>query len=97
MEKEGETAVVFRVWKEKDGGVLALFPYLQSSCDPAVQYCLSFEHVGQHCGADYAGCIARTRPAKPREYAALKHELESAPYSYRLKVIQRRNHAPVET
>ena len=49
----------------------------------------SYEHTGQHGAADLAGVISRTRPATEAEYAALKAELEAAPYRYRLAVIQR--------
>jgi len=68
--------------------VLALFPGLEAK--PG--YCESFEHVGQHGAADYAGCISRTRPAKMTEndVKALYRELESAPYGYRLRVQVRR-------
>lgn len=80
------TVVVFRKWPKSEGGtVLALFPYEQASHG----LCSSYEHVGQHGGADYAGCIGRTKPAKPEEYAALKRELESAPYHYQLDVRKR--------
>ena len=80
-------AVVFRKWRDKSGGILALFPEI--AVDMEGYYCESFEHMGQHGGADYRGCIARTVPAKPEEYADLKRELESYPYEYRLRVIRR--------
>jgi hypothetical protein len=83
------TEVVFRVWPKSEGGdVLALFPY--DHFDAAATLCSSYQHVGGHGGADYSGCVRRTRPAKPEEYARLKRELESEPYNYRLKVVQRR-------
>jgi hypothetical protein len=55
-------------------------------------------HVGQHASADYIGLVGggwdrRTRPATAEEYKSLKLELESSPYNYRLKVIQRVNYA----
>lgn len=88
--------VIFRVWRGEGGGVIALFPelieYVRSG-----QHCTCYEHVGQHGTADYAGVISRTRPAKPKEYADLKRELEAAPYHYRLIVRKRwqrrRSHA----
>ena len=65
--------VVFR----HDGEtVFALFPFI----DHSNGYCTSYQHIGQHSGADYAGCIADSRPAKPEEYADLKAELESIGY-----------------
>lgn len=85
------TDVIFRKWpKSKGGDVLALFPG-----DPGTDNqhtCSSFQHIGQHGSADPRLCILRTQPARPDEYAALKRELESAPYNYRLSVIQR--HTP---
>lgn len=85
--------VVFRVWNPPGlvgscREVLALFPYDYE--DAAATICSSYEHNGGHGGASYSACIRRTRPAKPEEYAQLKRELESEPYNYRLKVIQRR-------
>jgi hypothetical protein len=77
------TPVVFRVWRERESertSVLALFPTIEWG--PGM--CSSYEHVGQHSGADYAGCIARTRPAKPAEYAALKRELTQRGYNLRV-------------
>lgn len=82
MSEPGATVVIFR--KFADGDVIALFPYLPASPDPAM--CESFIHFGQHGAADLAGVMSRTRPAVPGEYAALRRELESAPYSYRLTV-----------
>lgn len=83
-----ETIVVFRKWPKSEGGdVMALFPYEEEGNG----YCSSYQHLGGHGGADYRVCVDRTKPAKPEEYAALKRELESAPYCYRLVVRQRRN------
>ncbi len=73
------TPVVFRVWKGKDGTVVALFPTLPA--DNSGRLCESYEHIGQHGGADYAGCIRRTRPATPEEYARLKAELTTIGYN----------------
>jgi hypothetical protein len=80
------TKVVFRKWPKREGGdVIALFPE-----NIAVgYYCDSYQHVGQHGAADYSGVVSMTKPAKPEEYAALKRELESAPYEYKLRVIRR--------
>jgi hypothetical protein len=86
-EELGLTVVVFRKWyRRSDGnGVIALFPGLAWR-NGMVQ---SYEHVGQHGAADYAGVISRTRAAKPAEYAALLRELESEPFNYRLDVRRR--------
>jgi hypothetical protein len=83
-----KTVVVFRMWKAEPKGCFALFPFVPH--DRNGLYCESYEHVGQHGGADYSGCIADSRPATPAEYAALKRELESPPYEYRLIVRKRK-------
>lgn len=83
---ETETLVLFRKWPKKNGGdVDAYFP-MERNGDGT---CTCYAHVGQHGSADLAGCIQRTRPATPAEYADLKRELESPPYEYRLRVIKR--------
>lgn len=79
------TDVIFRRWP--DGSVVALFP--GESWDYAGYFCASFEHVGQHGGADYQRVIARTKPASAHEYARLRRELEAEPYNYHLRVLQR--------
>jgi len=74
----GKTVVVFRKWgKNNGGGILALFPHI----DEGNYLCLSYEHIGQHGGADYRGCISITKPAKPEEYADLQKELENIGYN----------------
>lgn len=66
-----KTVVVFR--KFRDGGdILALFPEIAASHDGK---CLSYQTIGQHSGADYAGCIAASVPARPDEYRELAREL----------------------
>ena len=57
--------VVFRRWKSC-GTLIALFPELPA--DPYGRYCDSYEHVGQHGGADYHGVIQATIPAKTEEH-----------------------------
>jgi hypothetical protein len=76
--------VVFRVWKAKPRTVLALFP----SIDAGNGRCQSYEHIGQHCAADYQGCIATSRPAQPVEYKELYEELTRI--GYELRVNKRR-------
>lgn len=85
--QEATTEVIFRVWRANPKTVIALFPY--EIADARGLYCSSYEHIGQHGGADYNGVIAATRPATADEYSSLKSELESYPYTYRLKVIQK--------
>ena len=87
MADEEPTIVVFRVWRGKEGGVIALFPEVLQDC--AGRYCSSFEHVGQHGGASLPVVLQRTRPAAEAEYRELQAELESEPYNYRL-VVRRR-------
>jgi hypothetical protein len=69
------TSVIFR--KDKDG-VFALFPEI-----PADYYgnlCESYQHVGQHSGADYRGCIHNSKQATPKEFADLLKELRTVGY-----------------
>jgi len=94
MDQEPKTVVIFRVWKGETQTVLALFPEI----DFGNYHCDSYEHVGQHGGADYTGCIARTRPAKPAEYRLLKQELESIGYNLEVRRrYNRRNHDSTKT
>ena len=53
------TAVIFRV--DREGIIYALFPELPS--DNYGYFCTCYQHIGQHCSADYHGCIANSRPA----------------------------------
>ena len=75
-----KTIVIFRKWNRKvcGDGILALFP--EEAADNDGIFCNSYEHVGQHSAADYVGCIAETRPALPREYRDLAHELRRIGY-----------------
>jgi hypothetical protein len=80
--------VIFRKFRDT-GQVIALFP-----CIPAdtgdLGLCLSYMHVGQHAAATpLLTADGSTVPAMPAEYAALKRELESPPYGYRLSVRRR--------
>jgi hypothetical protein len=70
------TIVIFR--KDKEGIVFALFPELPS--DNQGFYCTAYQHIGQHCAADYHGCIAHSQTAKLNEYADLLIELERRGY-----------------
>jgi hypothetical protein len=81
------TRAVFRKWGAREGGgVIALFPDI---CEGPGRVS-SYEHTGQHGGADYDGVVRRTVPASPQEYATLKRELEAAPFYYTLKAVKRR-------
>lgn len=80
--KVEKTVVVFRVWH--NGDVIALFP----NEDAGNGLCSSYEHVGQHGGADYVGVVSLTRPAKPGEYRELATELRRI--GYKLVIRSRR-------
>jgi hypothetical protein len=73
-----ETVVVFR--KDRTGwkDCFALFPELPS--DEFGSLCTAFQHLGQHCAADYHGCIAQSDPAVPADYKNLYDELERRGY-----------------
>ena len=80
--------VIFRVWSHGSGkgDVIACLPDVPANPGHMVMY----EHIGQHGEGRYWGVLARTRPAKPEEYAALKRELEDR--GYELRVLRRFNH-----
>ena len=53
--------VIFRVWNKSPHSVIALWP-----CSKAgFGFINSYEHIGQHGGADPRIMVSRTRPAKP--------------------------------
>jgi hypothetical protein len=78
--------VVFRKWK--NGDVIALFPELPA--DLHGECCSSYEHVGQHGGADYCGVIQQTKPCSVSDAADLAAELRTI--GYELKPIRRTSH-----
>lgn len=80
--------VVFRAERagKFKGDVTAVFPTLPADVRGYEMTC--YAHIGQHGGCSFEWYNS-TRAARPDEYAALKRELESAPYEYRLKVCQR--------
>jgi len=83
MEKDKEiTEVIFR--KEKDGYVIAVFPYLSYRDGYKITY---YAHIGQHGEGCSEYLIGMTKPATPEQYADLKAELERI--GYNLKVIKR--------
>jgi hypothetical protein len=80
-EMDDVTRVMFR--RFADGAVIALFPDIAES-----RGCISsYMCVGQH-GEASRDLIRELPEATPDEYAALKNELESAPFCYRLSVVQ---------
>ena len=67
------TEVIFRRWPPNDFNlVIALFPYIINDHKGNV---MSYEHIGQHGGADYNGVINGTDPANESEYNDLKSEI----------------------
>jgi hypothetical protein len=78
-----ETPVLFRM---SDGEVTAVFPCEGTGTAGALLGC--YAHIGQHSACSLAWYWTTTA-AEPEQYAALKRELEGAPYGYRLKVYKR--------
>ncbi len=80
--KEPNERVLFRVWKKLDthphaeGIAIALFPDIDADRGT----CQSYEHIGQHGGADLELVLSLTRPASQVEYADLKAELGEIGY-----------------
>jgi hypothetical protein len=72
--------VVLRRWRGKHRGVIALFPDDVWSAQGLVN---SYEHVGQHGGADYTGVVAATDPVRPNDPDAkeLLRELRQIGYN----------------
>lgn len=74
--------VIFRRWgKMNGGGVIALFPTI--AADDRGWLCQSYEHVGQHGGANYYNVIDGTKPASldEKDVKYLKEELEGRGYN----------------
>lgn len=85
MQKDNfKTDVIFR--KEKDGSILAVFPYV--IYNPSGQ-CTCYAHIGQH-GAMEWSYLYDTKPANQDEAKDLFSELESI--GYNLNIIKKRNY-----
>ena len=81
MKKDKEkTKTVFRMWP--DGEVIALFPQIATAISG--YECQSYQHIGQHSGANSWLVVVKTRPAKPEEYAELLKELRQIGYNVRI-------------
>ena len=85
LEAQTRVAVVFRMDKPPHSDVFALMP--EMATDTEGHYCACFQHVGQHSSADYRGCMERSRPATPEEYADLLEEMTRRGYA--VTVVQR--------
>jgi hypothetical protein len=72
------TLVIFRRWRDT-GDIIALFPAEPSDING--WFCLSYERLGQHSGADYHGVIQATTPATDEEAAYLADELTKIGYN----------------
>ena len=76
--------VICRV--DNEGTVYAPFPYVEGS--PGC--CTAYQHIWQHCSADYQLCIQMSRPAKLTEYKDLATELRRIGYGLTI----RKRHLP---
>ena len=71
-----QIVVIFR--RDQTGDCFALFPELPA--DDHGFHCTAYQHFGEHCAADYHGCISQSDPACRAEYADLFEELERRGY-----------------
>lgn len=69
--------VVFRRWNS--GDIIALFPTIPA--DIFGDLCESYQHVGQHGGADYHGVIQQTTSVATEDAADLVEELIEIGYN----------------
>ena len=81
VKNDFKTIVIFRKFIDQ-GDVIALFP---AEINYPIGNCESYQHVGQHGRADYNHCIDITTAATPKEYKALKRELEGLGYDLDVK------------
>jgi len=77
--------VIIRVSRNDPSDVFALFPAIPGTRDWAT--CTCYQHVGQHCSADYNLCIRASRPATKQEGKSLLQELQQI--GYRPRIIRR--------
>lgn len=73
-----KTKVIFRTYRSKPGGVVAVFP--ETPSDRRGYHVTVYEHVGQHGGGDRHAMIRITRPATEDEAAPLRRELKAIGY-----------------
>ena len=77
--------VIFRRWRDSPHSVIALFPY-----EPAgLSFVNSYEHVGQHGGADYYAVLQHTTPAPATDPEVVGLMAELTARGYNLKVVKR--------
>src|SRR5712692_1564755 len=65
--------------KETTDELFALFPAEPNSYDGAL--CVCWDEQGGHCGAEYYGCIARSKPATKEQTARVVTALRRIDYS----------------
>ena len=82
---EEKTLVVFRKWRIGCSPI-ALFPGI----DAGRGHCMSYERIGQHGAADYAGVIGDTRPASLEDADVKRLHTELETIGYNLDVRARR-------
>jgi hypothetical protein len=85
VKTEPITDVLFRKDRKDPSDIYAIMPSVPA--DVRGLYVTVYSPVGQHSSGDLLGMISTSRPAKPREAASLKLELERI--GYRLRVLQR--------
>lgn len=89
------TKVIFRRWKTDPKSVIALFPEIPHDIEG--RYCESYEHIGQHGGANYILLVTReTAPATEQEYIPLLVELQRIGYDD-LEIYKRRTPQMLDT
>jgi hypothetical protein len=71
-----QIVVIFR--RDRTGDCFAIFPELPG--DDRGFFCTAYQHFGEHCTADYHGCISQSDPASRAEYDDLFEELERRGY-----------------
>jgi hypothetical protein len=77
--------VLFRTWRGKETGCVAIFPRIVGTNDPYT--CQSYELIGEHGACDPHLMLQITRPATRSEYAQTAKALRRR--GYRLDIRQR--------
>lgn len=86
-----KTDVIFRRWTSPstiNKCIFALFPYVINDIEGNI---MSYEHIGQHGGANYYHCMKRSVPATEEEYKDAYDELTNY-CGYNLRIVKRRNY-----
>lgn len=67
------------IFRKDEFAVFALFPEIPH--DRQGIFCTTYQHIGQHSGADYHHCIQTSKPASEDEYRNLATELRRVGYT----------------